>query len=224
MITVIVVDDHPIVRAGLKTVLDSAPDIHLSAEGSGGQEALRLVEALQPDVLVLDLNLPDLNGLDVARRLCEAETRTAILMLTIYQEEAFVFEALECGISGYLLKDEALETLVSAVRAVARGETWLSPSVATRVVQRAVSHPPAPKGGPPARNALAGLTRREIEVLKLIGEGLDNSAIALRLSLTTRTVQNHVSTIYGKLGVSSRMEAAFQAIRCGLVPGPQPDV
>jgi DNA-binding NarL/FixJ family response regulator len=214
MITVVIVDDHPIVRAGLRTILSAAPDIRVAAEGASAADALHLAVQHRPDVLVLDVNLPDQNGVEVTRRLAGQAAPTAILILTAYDDEQTVFGLLESGAVGYVLKDEALETLVAAVRAASQGESWLSPAVASRVVRRAVCQPaPTPSPGSPP----SSLTPRELEVLCLLAQGLDNAAIARRLVLTTRTVQNHVSNIYGKLGVASRTEAALVAIRRGLV-------
>ncbi len=238
MISVAIVDDHPVVRAGLRAVLGASADICLVAEASSGKDALRIVAETNPDVLVLDLNLPDTNGLQVTRQLAERKTRTAVLILTIHRDNISVFELLECGALGYVLKDEALETLVSAIRAVARGEHWLSPSVTSQVVRRAVArpgrgeHPPhhdeagrtdsreAPLPGERERTTGAGLTPREKDVLCLLAQGYDNLAIARRLVLTTRTVQNHVSNIYNKLGTTNRTEAALYAIRNGIAPVP----
>ena len=213
MTTVVIVDDHPVVRAGMRTVLDRAADVTVVAEGATGTDALRLVEQHRPDVLVLDVNLPDLSGVEVTRRLHDQGAATAILILTIHDDSQIVFGLLESGAIGYVLKDEALETLASAVRAAARGESWLSPAVARQVVRRAVGEaPPEPPESPPLP-----LTPREMEVLRLLAQGLDNAAIAQRLVVTRRTVQNHVSNIYGKLEVGSRTEAALYAIRHGLV-------
>jgi len=216
MITVAIVDDHPVVRAGLRAVLGSAADLSLIAEGSCGADALRLVTLLKPDVLVLDLNLPDLNGLEVTRQIKALNLPTGILILTVHREHVSVFGLLESGALGYVLKDEALETLVSAVRAVAQGHHWLSPAVASQVVRRVVGRSSGPSQEPALGGKAAELTPREGEVLRLIAQGLDNTTIASRLVLTTRTVQNHVSTIYSKLGVSSRTEAALYAIQHGL--------
>ena len=196
----------------MRTVLDGAADVTVVAEGASGADALRLVAQYRPDVLALDVNLPDLNGAEVARRLRDRGTTTAILILTIYDDSQTVFGLLESGATGYVLKDEALETLVSAVRAVARGESWLSPAVARQVVHRAVGEATSPPEPPPLP-----LTPREVQVLRLLAQGLDNEAIAQRLVVTKRTVQNHVSNIYGKLGVASRTEAMLYAIRHELV-------
>lgn len=215
MTTVVIVDDHPIVRAGMRAILDSARDINILGEGANGADALRLVDDFCPDVLVLDVQLPDLNGLEVTRQLREKSTATAVLILTVHNDPQTVFGLLESGAVGYVLKDEALETLVNAVRAAARGETWLSPAVASQVVRRAVNGSPlqAVAGFPEIQ---AALTPREVETLRLLARGLDNTAIARELVVTKRTVQNHISNIYAKLGVTSRTEAMLYAIRHGL--------
>ncbi len=215
MTTIVIVDDHPIVRAGMRAILQAAPDIQIVGEGENAADALRLVASLRPDVLALDVQLPDRNGLEVTRQLREQGTTTAILILTADDDPQTLFGLLESGAVGYVLKDDALETLVSAVRTAARGETWLSPSAARQVVKRAVAGVP-----PGAEAALSALTPREIEVLRLIGRGLDNTAIAQELVLTKRTVQNHISSIYSKLGLTSRAEAVLFAVRHGLGRGP----
>lgn len=212
MPTVIIIDDHPVVRAGVRTVLGADRDITVLAEGTTGADALRLVALHHPDVLVLDVNLPDISGVEVARRLREQGESTVILVMTIHNDSRTVFGLLENGAAGYVLKDEALETLAGAVRAVAGGASWLSPAVARQVVRRAVgdvTETPQP--------ALTSLTPREVEVLCLLAQGLDNEAIARTLVVTRRTVQNHVSNIYAKLNAASRTEAALYAIRHGLI-------
>ena len=216
MTTVILIDDHPIVRAGMKTVLNAAPNIAVIAEGSTGEDALKLVRKKQPDVLVLDLNLPDINGLEVTRRLVTQGESTAILVLTAHDNALMIFSLLESGATGYVLKDEALETLTHAVFAAERGESWLSPTVASQVVRRAIKREKQP--GTEATSPFpteSPLTPREMEILQLLAQGMDNTAIAQKLVLTKRTVQNHISNIYGKLGVNSRTEAMLYAIRCG---------
>jgi two-component system response regulator DegU len=220
MIRVVVVDDHPIVRAGLHAVLEAADDVTVVAEGANGADALRLVAQHRPDVLVLDVNLPDFNGVEVTRQLREQRTSTAILALTVHDDSQTIFGLLESGADGYVLKDEALETLASAVRAAAHGDSWLSPAVARQVVHRAVA-PAAPSSSPSAE--LSSLTPSERQVLSLLAQGLDNAAIAERLVVTKRTVQNHVSNIYGKLGVNSRTEAMLYAIRHGLAQVEAPE-
>lgn len=220
-IRVAVVDDHPIVRAGIRAVLAPAADLDVVAEGASGHDALRLVDESNPDVLILDVNLPGINGLEVTRRLRSRGDPIPIVILSVYNDSQTVLGLLEAGASGYVVKEEALELLPNAVRAAARGETWLSPAVAGGVVRRAVSQgsgdaclaPAAGDGrGPPPPSSL---TPREIEVLRLLAQGLDNATIAQRLVLTKRTVQNHISIIYAKLGVSSRTEALLYAVQQG---------
>jgi len=214
MIKVIIVDDHPIVRAGMRSVLDTDPEINVIAEGSVGADALTLVPEKKPDVLVLDVNLPDMNGLEVTRELKKGDVESEILILTAHEDSQMIFSLLESGAIGYVLKDEALETLGRAVHAAAKGESWLSPAVASKVVQRAVS------GGQEkveVSQVESPLTPREMEILQLLARGLDNAAIAEQLVITKRTAQNHISNIYGKLGVDSRTEAMLYAIRRGWV-------
>lgn len=212
MITVVIIDDHPVVRAGLRTVLDAAEDVTVLATGHNGSDALELALDYHPDVLVLDVNLPDISGLKVTQQLSTRDDAPSILVLTVHDDRQTVFELLENGAQGYVLKDEALETLVDAVRAVAGDESWLSPKVASHVVDRATDQEP----DPPESNPFS-LTPRETEVLCLLAQGLDNGAIAERLVVTKRTVQNYVSTIYSKLDVDSRTQAALYAIRNGIV-------
>jgi len=223
-IKIVIVDDHPVVRAGLRQVLSAASDIQVIGEGENGEQALQLVEECHPDVLVLDVSLPKLNGLDVTRRLRAQGDPTAILILTVHDDNATIFGLLECGATGYVLKDEALETLASAVRAAAQHQPWLSQAVTHRLLQRSLPQSfPGNPSGPTGEGCGEALTRREKEVLCLLAEGLDNTAIARRLVITTRTVQNHVSNLYSKLGTSSRTEAALYAIRHGLVRVTQAD-
>jgi DNA-binding NarL/FixJ family response regulator len=195
-VRVVIVDDHPIVRAGMRAVLQSGEGILVVGEGMCGEDALRLVQELAPDVLVLDVNMPGLNGVEVTRRLHRQNNPTAILILTVHDDSETIFGLLEAGACGYVLKVDALETLATAVQAAARGESWLSPGVAGQVVRRAVGKRSDPDALP--------ITQRELDVLRLLAHGLDNETIAGRLALTTRTVQNHVSAIYGKLGLTTR--------------------
>jgi DNA-binding NarL/FixJ family response regulator len=213
MITIVVVDDHPIVRAGMRTVLETADDMIVVAEGTNGVEALALVAQHHPAVLVLDVSLPDLNGIEVTRQLRAQQVATAILALTVHDDSQTIFGLLESGAIGYVLKDEALETLVQAVRAAAHGDSWLSPAIARQVVHRVAAQPLATPLLPPEA---VSLTPCERQVLSLLAQGLDNAAIAAQLVVTKRTVQNHVSNIYSKLGLNSRTEAMLYALRHGL--------
>jgi len=200
---VVLADDHPVVRAAVRNELQ-ASGIRVIGEAANGEDTLRLAERLQPDVLVLDIEMPGLNGLAVARRLRENRSTVPILVLSAYSHDVYVFGLLEAGATGYILKDEALETIVMAVRAAARGEPWFSPKVAAQVISRAIG-----QGG----KAPTPLTEREVDVLRLIAKGLNNGHIAQQLCLSERTVKYHVCNIYSKLDVRSRGEAMLWAMQ-----------
>jgi two-component system response regulator DegU len=210
-IRVVIVDDHPVVRAGLRLILDSTRDIQVVAEGAAGSDAIQLVDQYDPDILILDINLPDMNGVEAARQLLDRGKPTAILALTIHNDDQTIFKLLELGVKGYVLKDDALETLTVAIRAIAAGGNWLSPSITRHVVNRAFGKEHTPI------DTTISLTPRELEVLCLVARGLDNGTIARHLTLAQRTVQNHICAIYGKLGVNTRAEAILYAIRNNLV-------
>lgn len=208
-IRVVIADDHPVVRAGIVSLLSKEPDIHVSAEIGDGSQVERLTAQSESDILVLDVNMPGLDPIAATRSLTEQLRRLRILVLTAYDDEAHVTGLLSAGATGYLLKEEALDTLVAAIRAVAKGESWLSQRVAGRLARKAIS---------PARAAeTEPLTPREREVLRLLALSLSNDEIAHELFITKRTVQNHVSNIYDKLGLASRAEAVLYAIRHGIV-------
>jgi len=209
-IRVLIADDHPVVRAGIKTMLEKEPGMRVVGEIEEGAQVEALTSHWQPDVLVLDVNMPGLDPVATTRRLKEQRPTLHILILTAYDDDAYVTGLLSAGATGYLLKEEALETLVAAVRAVAQGKSWLSQRIAGRLARKAVARAEgAAEPGP--------LTPREREVLRLLALGLNNEEIAEKLVITRRTVQNHVSNIYGKLGLASRAEAVLYAIRHGVV-------
>jgi NarL family two-component system response regulator LiaR len=209
-IRVVLADDHPVVRAGIKTMLEKEPDLSVVGEIEEGTQVEALTSHWQPDVLVLDVNMPGLDPVATTRRLKEQYPALYILILTAYDDDAYVTGLLSAGATGYLLKEEALETLVAAIRAVAQGESWLSQRIAGRLARKAVARVEgAADPGP--------LTPREHEVLRLLALGLNNDEIAHSLVITRRTVQNHVSNIYGKLGLASRAEAVLYAIRHDVV-------
>lgn len=217
MIKVVIVDDHPIVRAGMRSILACTDDIEIIGEGENGVEALDLVTRLNPNVLVLDVELPDRSGIEVAASLkCNPDCSTAVLILTAHKDPQIIFNLLRNGAIGYVLKDEALETLANAIRSAASGKSWLSPSVAGEVIQQAIQGNHHNSQHVVDSCTDEELTPREKEILCLLGEGLDNSDIAKRLTLTKRTVQNHISTIYGKLGLNTRTEAMLYALHHGI--------
>ncbi|MGQ9804214.1 MAG: response regulator [Anaerolineae bacterium] len=198
-IRVLLADDHPILRLGLRVLLDQAPDVEVVGEAENGEEALTLIEALVPDVAVLDCQLPGIEGTQVALEIQRRGLPVRVLALSAYDDERYVRGMLEAGAAGYLLKDEAPEMIVVAVRAAAQGEGWFSARVAAQVAAWARGERPA------------GLTEREMEVLRLVAEGLSNKEIAQALNVTVRTVEFHVSNALGKLGLTSRVEAAVWA-------------
>jgi DNA-binding NarL/FixJ family response regulator len=209
VIKVLLADDHPALRAGIKGMLEQA-GIEVVGEAADGDAALRLAERLVPDVLVLDAVMPGLRAPQVIHRLRETRPDLRVLVLTAYDDNELVFGLLEAGAVGYVLKEEALETIEAAVRAVARGESWLSPKVAAKVMKKALDKEEAEEEAIP-------LTERELEVLRLIAKGWSNQRIAEELSITERTVRFHVGNILAKLGVESRIEAVVEGVRRGLV-------
>jgi DNA-binding NarL/FixJ family response regulator len=209
-IRVVLADDHPVVRAGIRNELVAA-GIQVLGEAVNGEEAQQLVERLRPQVVVLDVEMPGLNGLEVARRLhawqkTQPGPPVTILVLSAHDQEAYIFGLLDAGAAGYVLKDEALETIVQAVQTVARGEPWLSPRVMAKVIARSAG-----------RTDQEGLTEREMEVLSLMAKGLNNPQIGEALSIAERTVRFHVENILSKLKAANRMEAVMIAIQRGLV-------
>jgi two-component system, NarL family, response regulator LiaR len=206
-IRVVLADDHALVREGTAELLERAGGIRVVGQAADGLEAVRLVQALQPNVLLLDLALPGLDGLEVARRTRATSPSTAVVALTAHDEQAYVLAMLEAGATGYLSKVSRGHEVVQAVRAAAAGETVFSPTIASSVKQRALG-----VGG-----RVSALTPRELDVLRAAARGLGNKQIGAELGLSARTVQTHLTNIFGKLGVSSRTEAILLALREGWV-------
>jgi NarL family two-component system response regulator LiaR len=205
VIRVVLADDHAVVRQGLRTFLDLQEDIEVVAEASDGEEAVAAAVALDPDVVLLDLVMPRLDGLGALKRLREGRAR--VIVLTSFGDDDKLFAALRAGAAGYLLKDVQPTELVRAIRSAHAGESPLSPAIATRVVEEVA------QGGVSARD---DLTPRELDVLTLIARGRSNKVIARELGVAEKTVKTHVSHILAKLGVSDRTQAALYAVRQGL--------
>lgn len=197
-IRVLLADDHPALRVGLRVLLEQAPDVAVVGEAGDGREALEQIETLQPDVVVLDCQLPEIDGTEVAAEVRRRGLITRILALSAYKDEKYVRGMMRAGAVGYLLKEEAPRVIVAAVQAAARGESWFSPEVAAKVAAWA-------RGERPER---PDLTDRELEVLRLVATGKANKEIAHALNVTERTIEFHVSNVLSKLGVASRVEAA----------------
>jgi DNA-binding NarL/FixJ family response regulator len=205
-IRVLVADDHPPLRLGLRALLERRPEVQVVAEAGDGETALAMLETLQPDVAILDIRLPRRDGLALAREIRRRGWPIRILLLSAYDDEALIREAMVVGVEGYLLKSEGLEAIAAAVQSVARGLTAFSPEILARA------------RGLPERGG-EGLTEREREILELVAEGLTNRAIAQRLGLSPRTVEYHLGQIFQRLGVSSRAAAVKEAMRRGWLQG-----
>ena len=199
VIRILLADDHPTLRVGLRVLLDQAPDVEVVGEAEDGEEALALIEALAPDVAVLDCQLPGMSGPQVAAEMQRRGLPTKVLALSSYSDDHYVRGMLEAGAVGYLLKSEAPEVIVAAVRAAVEGESYFSPPVVEKVAAWARGERPG------------GLTEREQEVLRLVAEGLGNKEIAQKLIISPLTVRKHASNVYQKLGVSGRREAVAEA-------------
>lgn len=211
-IRIVLVDDHPVVRAGIRTLLEQAPDLVVVGEAGDGTAALRLIADLAPDVLLLDMELPGLSGVEVARRLQAAGSPVRVLALSAHDDPYYIFGLLASGAAGYLTKDEAPQAIVEAVRGVARGEAgWLSRRVMAKVVRR---EQPVHQAGP---LPLTSLSARERQVLRLVARGQDNEQIASTLNIAVGTVRTHVATIFSKLEVHKRSEAVAWAWQHGLM-------
>jgi len=205
---VVLADDHPVVRDGLAALLSSIPGIEVTATVATGREAVRAAVVEAPDVLVLDVQMPDTDGLTAATEVLRAAPSVAVLMLTMFDDDDTVFAAMRAGAHGYLLKGATQDEIVRAIRAVAAGEAIFGPGVARRVLGLAGAGRPA--------QPFADLTQRERQVLELLAAGLTTTAVGARLGLAPKTVTNHASAVFAKLGVSSRAEAVARARRAGL--------
>ncbi len=207
-IRVLIADDHPIVCKGIHNLLEPAVGITVVGEAHSGAEALELIRSLRPDVVLLDVELTDMSGIDVIKQLNDAQISVRVLGLSSYDDREFISQLLALGASGYLLKDEIPEQIIEAVRGVARGETgWVSRKVAAKLSQILQKE----------QDGVADLTRREMDVLRLVVEAKTNGEIGMLLGISEKTVEKHLDTIFRKLGVASRVEAAVLAVRSDLI-------
>lgn len=212
-ITVLLADDHNVLRQGMAQVLDAQPDISVVAQASTGTEAYRLAEKHRPDVILMDINMPEMDGVAAAQQIMAARPQTGIIILTMYRRDDYVFEAIKAGASGYLLKEVELDELLAAVRAVAQGEAVIDPSIAGRVLAELRR----PRPGNDSDEVADGLSDRDLEILQLLAQGLSNQEIADRLFLAEKTIRNRLSLIFKKLHLDNRTQAALYALREGLV-------
>jgi DNA-binding NarL/FixJ family response regulator len=217
-IRVLIADDQALVRDGFGMILDAQPDIEVVGAAADGSEAIEQARALRPDVVLMDIRMPGVDGIEATRRLlADGDRAPRVLMLTTFDENEYVYEAMKAGASGFLLKDVRREELVNAVRVIAAGEAMLAPALTRRLIEDFVRRPPpgaAPSG------ALAELTERESEVLRLVARGLSNGEIASELVVSEATVKTHVARILSKLGLRDRIQVVVLAYESGFVqPG-----
>jgi DNA-binding NarL/FixJ family response regulator len=209
-ISILIADDHPVFRFGLRALLAATPGMEVVGEAAAGEDAVALAADLQPDVVLMDVNMPGVNGLEATRRILQTTPHIGVLIITMFDDDS-VFAAMQAGARGYLLKGAEPAETVTAVRAVAGGEAIFSPAIARRVMDYFAQRPPAA-----APQLFPELTNREREVLSLIAQGYTNTAIAEHLTLSVKTVRNLVSSIFDKLQVANRAEAIIRARKAGL--------
>jgi DNA-binding NarL/FixJ family response regulator len=213
-VRVLIADDQTVVREGLAAILSTDPEIQVVALAGDGQEALDLMPQARPDVVLMDLKMPVLNGVQATQRLVEAYPEVFVLVLTTYAEDEWVFDAIRAGAAGYLLKDTRRDELIVAIKGTAEGRSYLDPSVAGRVMRQAIATP-TPSASVESQAEM--FTERELQILRLLAHGYSNPEIAQRLYLARGTVRNYVSAILQKLDVPDRTQAAVEALRRGLV-------
>jgi DNA-binding NarL/FixJ family response regulator len=216
-IRVLLCDDQALVRSGFRLILESREDIEVVGEAEDGREALELARQADPNVILMDVRMPNVDGVEATRRLVAGGSKARVLILTTFDLDEYVYEAIRAGASGFLLKDVQPAQLVDAIRVVAAGEALLAPSVTRRLLDRFAHTLPGEEKPPPE---LASLTERELEVLKLLAGGLSNAELAERLFLSETTVKSHISSVLRKLGLRDRVQAVVLAYEAGLVrPG-----
>jgi DNA-binding NarL/FixJ family response regulator len=214
MIRVLLADDQALVRGGFRMILEAQEDIEVVGEAADGRQALARARELDPEVVLMDIRMPELDGLQATRQLLHDDGSTRVLILTTFDLDEYVYEAMKAGASGFLVKDVRPEQLAEAVRVVATGEALLAPTITRRLIEQFVRRPP-PTSGPPGE--LSELSERELEVLKLIARGLANAEIAQSLFVTDATIKTHVTHILAKLALRDRVQAVVLAYESGLV-------
>jgi DNA-binding NarL/FixJ family response regulator len=219
MIRVLIADDQELVRTGFRVILNAAADLEVVGEAGDGRAAIEAVDAVRPDIVLMDIRMPNLDGIEATRRLTQRARAPRVLILTTFDLDEYVYEALRAGASGFLLKDAGADELLHAVRVVAAGEALLAPSITRKLIEDYARRPPVREQ--PA--ALAELTARELEVLRLLARGRSNADIARDLVVSDATVKTHVARIFGKLDLHDRAQAVVLAYESGLVqPGELP--
>jgi DNA-binding NarL/FixJ family response regulator len=210
-VNILIVDDHTLFRTGVRKMLEAEEDMHVVGEAATGREALEQARQLVPDVILMDIKMPDLDGVTAARTLHREMPHVGIIFVTMFEDDEFIFQGLQAGGRGYILKDAGPETMLRAIHAVAHGESLLGSTVAQKVMRQFSALPGK------QTYLFDDLTPRELEVLKLVAEGLSNKEIAQELTISEKTVKNHINNIFSKLHVNDRSQAMLYAIRKGLV-------
>jgi DNA-binding NarL/FixJ family response regulator len=220
MISVLIVDDQDLVREGLRMLLDAEPDLRVVGEAGNGSQALAQVRLLDPDVVLMDVRMPEVDGVEATARLVRGGGRARVLMLTTFNLDEYVYRAMKAGASGFLLKDATRQQLASAVRTVAAGDSLLAPAITRRLIDD-YCRGPAP--GAATASVAGPLSERELEVVRLVAQGLSNAEVAARLYLSEATVKSHVARVLAKLGLRDRVQIVVYAYEQGIVrPGGQP--
>ncbi|MFD4766075.1 response regulator [Streptomyces niveus] len=216
-VRVVLADDQPLIRSGLRVLIADHPDLDVVGEAGTGAQAVRLVRELRPDVVVMDIRMPGMDGIEATGLITTGPESARVVVLTTFDDDEYVYAALRAGASGFLIKDMSLEGILSAIRVVAAGEALIAPSVTRRLIEEFAARP---EPAPPAR-AVAGITGREREVLVLVGRGMSNSEIAERLVISVATAKAHVARLFSKLEARDRVQLVIIAYEMGLVAPPR---
>jgi DNA-binding NarL/FixJ family response regulator len=212
-IQVILADDQPLIRSGLRMLIEHTPDIDVAGEAGTGAEAVQLVRDTGPDVVVMDIRMPGMDGIEATQMITAGDARARVLVLTTFDDDDYIYGALRAGASGFLVKDMALEDILTAIRVVAAGDAIIAPAVTRRLIRQFAS----PSRPDRKRRELAGITDREREVLRLVGLGMSNAEIAAALFITASTAKTHVARLLAKLGARDRVQLVITAYQAGLI-------
>ncbi|MER5776998.1 response regulator transcription factor [Streptomyces sp. NPDC002039] len=219
MIRVVLIDDQPLIRTGLRVLIADIPDMEVVGDAGNGADAVELVRQLRPDVTIMDIRMPGMNGIEATRRIrADPGSRTRVLVLTTFDDDEYVYGALRAGASGFLVKDMPLETILDGIRVVAAGDALIAPSVTRRLIEEFAARP---EPTATRRTATYGITDREREVLTLVGRGLSNAGIAEELSISVATAKAHVARLFTKLDARDRVHLVILAYEMGLVSPPR---